>query len=41
MAPGAKGRLETSPDRSSLMLLAAHLILEEALEEDVTDALGR
>jgi transposase-like protein len=35
------GRLETAPDRSSLMLLAARLILEEALEGEVRDAIGR
>jgi putative transposase len=35
------GRLETAPDRSSLILLAAQLILEEALEGEVSDALGR
>ena len=34
-------RLGTPPDRSSLMLLAAQLILEEALEGEVSDALGR
>ena len=36
-----EGRLETAPDRSSLILLAAQLILEEALEGEVSDALGR
>ena len=35
------GRLDTAPDRSSLMLLAARLILEEALEGEVRDAIGR
>ena len=35
------GRLETAPDRSSLILLAAQLILEEALEGEVSDVLGR
>jgi putative transposase len=35
------GRLATAPDRSSLVLLAAQLILEEALEGEVDDALGR
>jgi putative transposase len=35
------GRLEASPDRSSLVLLAARLILEEALESEVRDAIGR
>jgi putative transposase len=35
------GRLETAPDRSSLVLLAARLILEEALESEVRDHIGR
>ena len=35
------GRLGTAPDRSSLVLLAAQLILEEALEGEVRDKLGR
>jgi transposase-like protein len=35
------GRLGTAPERSSLVLLAAQLILEEALEGEVSDALGR
>jgi putative transposase len=35
------GRLGTAPDRSKLVLLAAQLILEEALEGEVGDALGR
>src|SRR6185295_5430988 len=35
------GRLGTAPDRSSLMLLAAQLILEEALEGEISDAVGR
>jgi putative transposase len=36
-----EGRLGTAPYRSSLVLLAAQLILEEALEGEVSDALGR
>jgi hypothetical protein len=32
-----EGRLGTAPDRSSLVLLAARLILEEALEGEVRD----
>src|SRR5689334_19159291 len=35
------GRLGTAPDRSSLVLLAAQLILEEALEAEVSDEVGR
>jgi transposase-like protein len=35
------GRLETAPDRSSLVALAARLILEEALESEVRDVIGR
>ena len=35
------GRLGTAPDRSNLVLLAAQLIVEEALEGGVRDALGR
>jgi putative transposase len=35
------GRLGTAPDRSSLVLLAAQLILEEALEAEVRDEGGR
>src|SRR5215211_2588947 len=35
------GRLGTAPDRSSLVLLAAQLILEEALEAEVRDEVGR
>jgi putative transposase len=35
------GRLGTAPERSSLMLLAAQLILEEALEGEVRDEIGR
>jgi transposase-like protein len=35
------GRLATAPERSDLMLLAARLILEEALEGEVRDRLGR
>ena len=35
------GRLGTAPERSSLVLLAAQLILEEALEGEVRDELGR
>jgi len=35
------GRLGTAPERSSLVLLAAQLILEEALEGEVRDAIGR
>ena len=35
------GRLGTAPDRSSLVLLAARLILEEALEGEVCDKIGR
>ncbi len=36
-----EGRLGTSSDRSSLVLLAARLILEEALEGEVRDRIGR
>ena len=36
-----EGRLGTAPDRSSLVLLAARLILEEALEGEVSDRIGR
>jgi putative transposase len=36
-----EGRLGTAPDRSSLVLLAARLILEEALEGEVRDEIGR
>src|SRR3954453_8567576 len=35
------GRLGTAPERSSLVLLAAQLILEEALEAEVRDEDGR
>src|SRR5215204_7803225 len=35
------GRLGTAPDRSNLVLLAAQLILEEALEAEVRDEIGR
>lgn len=35
------GRLGTAPERSSLVLLAAELILEEALEGEVRDRIGR
>src|SRR3954452_22559841 len=35
------GRLGTAPDRSSLVLLAAQLIPEEALEAEVHDEVGR
>jgi putative transposase len=35
------GRLGTALERSSLVLLAAQLILEEALEGEVSDAVGR
>ncbi len=35
------GRLGTAPDRSSLVLLAARLIVEEALEDEVCDKIGR
>jgi hypothetical protein len=35
------GRLVTAPDRSNLVLLAAQLILEEALEGEVRDEIGR
>jgi putative transposase len=35
------GRLGTAPERSSLVLLAAQLILEEALEGEVRDESGR
>ena len=35
------GRLGTAPDRSNLVLLAAQLILEEALEGEVRDEIGR
>jgi putative transposase len=36
-----EGRLGTAPDRSSVVLLAARLILEEALEGEVSDRIGR
>jgi putative transposase len=36
-----EGRLGTPPGRSSLVLLAARLILEEALEGEVRDEIGR
>ena len=36
-----EGRLGTAPERSSLVLLAARLILEEALEGEVRDRIGR
>ena len=36
-----EGRLGTAPERSSLVLLAARLILEEALESEVSDRIGR
>jgi len=36
-----EGHLGTAPDRSSLVLLAARLILEEALEGEVCDRIGR
>ena len=36
-----EGRLGTAPDRTSLVLLAAQLILEEALEGEARDKLGR
>jgi putative transposase len=36
-----EGRLGTAPSRSSLVLLAARLILEEALEGEVRDEIGR
>jgi hypothetical protein len=36
-----EGRLGTAPARSSLMLLAPRLILEEVLEGDVRDEIGR
>ena len=35
------GRLGTAPDRSNLVLVAAQLILEEALEAEVRDEVGR
>src|SRR4051812_46449436 len=35
------GRLGTAPDRSHLVLLAAQLIVEEALEAEVRDEVGR
>ena len=35
------GRLGTAPERSNLVLLAAQLILEEALEGEVRDGIGR
>src|SRR5829696_8892394 len=35
------GRLRTAPDRSNLVLLAAQLILEEALEGEVREEIGR
>jgi hypothetical protein len=34
------GRLGTAPDRSNLVLLAAQLIVEEALEAEVRDEVG-
>ena len=34
------GRLGTAPERSSLVLLAAQLSLEEALEGEVRDEIG-
>jgi putative transposase len=36
-----EGQLGTAPDRSNLVLLAAQLILEEALEGEVRDEIGR
>ena len=36
-----EGRLGTAPERSSLVLLAARLILEEALEGEIRDRIGR
>ena len=35
------GRLGTAPDRSNLVLMAAQLIVEEALEAEVRDEVGR
>jgi transposase-like protein len=35
------GRLGTAPDRSNLVLLAAQLIVEQALEAKVRDEVGR
>ena len=35
------GRPGTAPDRSNLVLLAAQLIVEEALEAEVRDEVGR
>ena len=35
------GRLGTAPERSNLVLLAAHLILEKALEGGLRDEIGR
>ena len=35
------GRLGTAPARSNLVLLAAQLIVEEALEAEVRDEVGR
>ena len=35
-----EGRLGTAPERSSLVLLAARLILEEILEGEVRDRIG-
>ena len=35
-----EGRLGTAPERSSLVLLAARLILEEVLEGEVRDRIG-
>jgi putative transposase len=36
-----EGRLTSAPERSDLVRLAARLILEEALESEVRDRLGR
>jgi hypothetical protein len=38
---GLNGRLGTDPDRSKLVVLAAQLILKEALEGEVRDEIGR
>ena len=35
------GRLDTTASRSDLVRLAVRLIIEEALDAEVTDALGR
>jgi hypothetical protein len=35
-----EGRLGTAPERSSLVLLAARLILEDVLEGEVRDRIG-